>query len=206
MKAQIVSVKRVKNNRFQAEIKDVVERPGQVNVLAKLNIGDAAFERSTPRHAWFPVTLESLKEIGASEDLIKKVEGLSEGEKALCSIVEPKLDGKRLRILVVETTVPTAYQKDNYLKAAKQLEITERVANSKRLAKHEDTAQYIGEIGYFLTETNEYIFSNTTVTVEDQLQHTFVEGYLVPATIAIRSGAYLAEPTFVEEKQEGPAF
>jgi hypothetical protein len=206
MKAQIVSIKRVKNNRFQAEMIDVVERPGQMNVLAKLNIGDSAFDRATPRHAWFPVTIEALKDLGASDDLIKKVEGMFEGDKITCSLVEPKLEGKRLRILVLETVVPTEYQRENFLKAAKQLEITQRVADNKRLAKHEDTGKYVGEVGYFLTEQGEYIFSNTHVTVEDQLKHQFIEGFLVPETIAVRSGAILAEPIQVEEKVDAPKF
>jgi hypothetical protein len=194
MKPQIVNIKRVKNNRLQAEMIDIVDKPGKVNVLAKLNHGDSAFERQKPRHAWIPVTSASLIDLGVKGELLERIENLKFGESVECQIIEPRVEGQRLRIQIVETTTPTAWEAANFKKAAKQIKITVEVANNRTLAKHERTGEFIGDIGYFVTDANEYIFSNATVNIESQLEHKFIEGYLVPASLLEDLGTTLAEP------------
>jgi hypothetical protein len=203
MKTSIVSIKRVKNDRLQAEIVDHVER--RVSTLSLLNKGDKAFDPKSIRHAWFPVTVESLIDLGASASLVEKVEASKLGEdKIECLIENPMLRGQRLRIQVTETVNPNAYQAENKLKMAKQLEITKEVIENKNLAKHADIAMYAGETGYFLTEEGQFIFSNSTVEVEAQLKHSFIEAYLVPESLLSGVGAELAAP--IKQKENVNVF
>lgn len=194
--ATITKIKRVKNDRFQAEILDSIEK-GKLNVLGLLNKGDIAFQPKSHRYAWFPVTVKGLVEIGVSSYLIEKIKQLELGQQIEINLVDPKLNGEKLRVQVTETTVPNVWQRDNYLRAAKQLEITPAVINNTAINKHEEIANHVDETGYFLTEEGNYIFSNTTVTVESQLQHTFLEGWLTPAPVLQRLGATLSEPIAV---------
>ncbi len=183
MKTSIVSIKRVKNDRLQAELVDAVNR-GRVNTLALLNVGDKAFDPKSFRHAWFPVTIESLIQLGATAALIEKIEKLKINEKVESSIVDPTIEGKKLRIQVTE----------NFMKASKQLTLTKEVVANESLAKHPRSAEFIGDQGYFLTETGEHIFSNSTVEIEEQVNHTFLDGYLVPEELLAGASAVLAKP------------
>ncbi len=199
MKSQIVSIKKVKNGRYQAELVDFqVSRPGQrKNTLALLNEGDSAFTTGAGRRAWFPVTIESLRMLGISEAFASKVSALNEGEKMDCLIENPTLEDEVLRVQITETVNATEYQRSNVLAAAKQLNITQSVVDNAKLMKSAKCADYIGGTGYFLTEDGQHIFSNTTVELESQVKHTFIEAVLVPEKELAGYGATLAEPIAV---------
>lgn len=194
--SRIISVKRVANNGLQAEIVDKVQI--RKNPLQALNKGDDRFDVAKERHAWFPVTVTSLQEIGFSKDDLEKIDKLEYGTKIDCNYENPRIDGELLRIQVTESTIPNEYQRDNALKAAKQLVISEQVAKSRGLGK-----DMIGKTGYFLSPEGAHIFANSTIAFNSQLRHSVIEGAtLVPVTMMSEYGAYLAEAVEVTEQQE----
>ena len=201
--SKIISVKRVANNGLQAEITAVVQISSRINVLQQLNKGDKRFEpTASPRHAWFPVTMISLKELGVSAAKLAEVDALQFGEKAELDIIDPKVEGELLTIQVVESIYPDEFQAKNVMTSAKQLPITERVAKNRTLANGRDLSKYIGEIGYFLDAAGNHIFTRNVLAVESQVKHSIVEGAVfVPAKELAEYGATLAEPTAVESNK-----
>jgi hypothetical protein len=197
----IISIRRVQNDGLQAEMIGLVERTGAVNVLAKLNIGDSRFKVGSERRAWFPVTLASLAELGFSSDELNKISSLKQDEKYTCNKQNPTLDGHSLCIQVTESNFPDVYQRQNVAKTAKQLEITPKVAANARINTKYDLSKFLGETGYFMDEEGNYIFSKTSVTIKEQLKHTFIEGDFVPESMLGEYGATLAEPTKVEVEE-----
>lgn len=188
--SKIISIKRVKNERLQAEMTDVIEKPGKLNVLQRLNKGDEAFTVNE-RRTWFPVTIASLIDLGVSASLVTAIEALKLNEKVDCLIENPTVSGEVLRIQVTETTQGNEYQTKNFLKAAKQLEISQSVIENTILHKHPEIGKHVGENGYFMTDEGHFIFSNTIVTVESQVRHSFIDGILVPSKIAEKVGSTL---------------
>jgi hypothetical protein len=198
--SQITSVKRVKNNSLQAEFIDEVQLNKNINVLQRLNSGDSRFSSTkSPRHAWFPVTIPSLEELGVSAAKLAEIAKLEMGQSTMIELADPTIDGHKLVIQVEESTTPfDEYQRDNYMKAAKQLPITEDVANNRTLAAGRNLSKYIGGIGYFLDKDGRHIFSRTRVTVESQRQHSVIEAAaFIPEQELDSWGATLAAPTKV---------
>ena len=201
--SKIISVKRVANNGLQAEITAMVQISSRINVLQMLNKGDKRFEStSAPRHAWFPVTLISLEELGVDSMTLAKIDNLQFGEKVELDLVDPKIEGELLTIQVTESVFPDEFQYKNAKTAAKQLPITDRVAKNRTLANGRDLSKYIGEVGYFLDASGQHIFARNIVTVESQVKHTIVpDAQFVPARELSEYGATLADPTAVESNK-----
>lgn len=195
---KIVSIRKVANGSFQAEMVGKVSRPGAINALALLNKGDDRFVTGSDRRAWFPVTIQSLRDLGLSDAEITAIMNLEEKAKLDVSIENPTMDGHKLAIQVKESIFPDVYQRQNAATAAKQLQITPEIAANKKLKTDYDLSKYVGQLGYFLDAEGNYIFSRTSVTVESQINHVFVEGTLVPETEIGASGATLAEPVSTE--------
>lgn len=195
---KIVSIRKVANGSFQAEMVGKVVRPGAINALALLNKGDDRFSQGNDRRAWFPVTIQSLRELGLTDKEITALMALEEKEKLEVNIMNPSIDGNKLAIQVRESIYGDVYQLQNAATAAKQLQITDEVAANKKLKTDYDLSKYVGQLGYFLDAEGNYIFSRTTVTIESQVNHTFVEGTLVPESEIGASGATLAEPVSKE--------
>jgi hypothetical protein len=200
--SKIVSIKRVKNNALQGELVDTVQVSPRMNVLAKLNIGDERFRVGSERHAWFPVTMLALAQLGFSKEDLDKIEKLEYGNKLTVNYEHPKVDGFELTIQVNETVIADQWQYQNVMKSAKQLEITAEVAANKGLATDFDLSKYIGQTGYFMDENNNFIFSRTIVTVKPQVRHTVIEAKLIPSTELSEFGATLHEPISVGETEE----
>lgn len=200
--SKIVNIRKVANGGLQAEMVDTIEKPGAVNVLAKLNKGDERFNLGSQRRAWFPVTPTSLHELGLSELQLVAIQNLEQGERHPLEIVDPMIDGHKLRIQVNETIIPDVWQRQNASKAAKQIMIDERVAANTKINTEFDLRNYQGQNGYFLDRDGNHIFSRTTVTIEGQLKHTLVDGTLVPESELATYGATLAEPVSIVEMQE----
>lgn len=203
MYSKIVSVRKVANGSFQAEMAGTIDRPGSVNVLAELNKGDERFNRTNLRRAWFPVTLLSLQELGVDALTLQKIKNLEEYDKVELNIENPQLHGEALCIQINETIVPDVWQRQNVTKSAKQLMITDSVAKS-RIATDYPLEDYIGQNGYFMDKDGNFIFSRGIVTVASQVRHNFVEGQLVPETELATFGGTLAEstPVSVEETED----
>lgn len=195
---KIVSIRKVANGSFQAEMEGNVQRPGAINALALLNKGDARFVSGSKRMAWFPVTMQSLRDLGVDESTITKLMNAQEKEKVAVSIENPTLDGHKLAIQVKESIFPDVYQRQNASTTAKQLTISEEVSKNTKLKTDFDLSKYVGQLGYFLDAEGNHIFSRTSVTIEAQINHTFVEGTLVPETELGSYGATLAEAVVTE--------
>lgn len=200
--SEIVSIKKVANGSLQGELTDTVDIAGRVNVLAKLNKGDARFNTANLRRAWFPATVDSLLDLGISKQDAEYIQALEEGQKYELSIVDPKIDGEVLRVQVTENVVPDAWQKDHVMKTAKQLQISEQVAKSK-IATNYDLKKYLGQNGYFLDQEGNFIFMRTTVTVSSQLTHTIIKDVtFVPEKELATEGATLASPINIKSFEE----
>lgn len=196
---KIVSIRKVANGGYQAEMVGGVVRPGSVNILALLNKGDERFKQGSERRAWFPVTLATLSEDFNVDALtISKLNALEQGEKVELVIENPTLGGHKLCIQINETTVPDTYQRQHVMKSAKQLMIDAKIASNGKLKTDFDLGKYIGQNGYFMDADGNFIFSRGTVTIESQVSHTFVEGALVPETELANYGATLAEAPVAE--------
>lgn len=191
--SKIVSIRKVANGGLQGELQDTVDVLGRVNVLAKLNRGDVRFNTGSVRRAWFPVTLNSLEDLGINKKDIEAISKLEEGDKYELNFENPSIDGEPLAVQVVESIIPDAWQRQNTMKSAKQLMISEEVSQNKKLSEY-DLTKYIGRNGYFLDEDGNYIFTRTSVTVKSQLQHVFIKGKFVPENELSDYGATLAEP------------
>jgi hypothetical protein len=197
--SQLVSVRKVANNGLQAELYDKVQKPGRLNVLAALNVGDERFTNGSPRRAWFPVTLKSLELMGVPAKKLEEIENAGQDDRVEIYLENPTIAGEVLRIQITESVVGDAWQRENVTKAAKQISIDAKVAGNKSLRSSFDLGKYLGQIAYFLDKDGNYIFSRGTVTVESQLNHTFIEhGDLVPETEMGSFGATLADPVRVE--------
>lgn len=193
----LVSVRKVANNSLQGELLDTVVK-GEVNVLALLNKGDNRFKNGSERRAWFPVTLQSLGELGVNKATRDQIAALEQGQSIELNIENPKIEGYELRIQVEETVVPNTYQRANTMKVAKQIMITEKVAKSK-IATEFDLSKAVNMNGYFLDAEGQYIFTNTVVKAEGQVSHKFIQGVLVPENELANYGATLAQGVVVTQ-------
>lgn len=193
----IVKIKRVANGKFQGELVDKIKKSGTVNMLALLNKGDKDFQNiGKPRHAWFPVTLESMKELGFSEEKVDRISKLKKDEFEDCMLENPEMGGEKLRIQINETQLPSNdWERTNKLKAAKQLLITPEVATRNNLPSEVDLVEYIGESGYFLTLDGKFIFSKASVVAESTVRHTFIDKFVfVPQSELEALGYELHDP------------
>jgi len=197
--SKIVSVKRVANSGLQGELVDVVNTSERTNVLAKLNLGDQRFDLGSTRRAWFPVTLESLKELGVSKKDLEAINELEEKGKYEFVFESPKIDGEELRIQLTESIIPNAYQRENTMRTAKQIAITPELAKNKNVKTAYKLEDFVGQIAYSLDENGNYIFSTSTIVLASQIKHTFIKGHLVPETKLADYGATLAEPVRVDQ-------
>lgn len=188
----LTKITRVKNNSLQAELVDTIEKPGRMNVLAKLNKGDERFKVGSQRRAWFPVTILSLREIGVNPLILLQIEALKETEFLELNMESPKVEGDELRIQVVESTIPDAYQKANAVKSAKQIMISEEIASNSNIKTDYNLRNYVGKNGFFVDKNDAFIFAKATVTVGSQVEHKFIEATLVPETELAEFGAVLA--------------
>lgn len=190
--SKLTTIRRVAGNGLQAELVDTIQKPGSINVLALANKGDERFNVGSSRRAWFPVTLPSLEEMGATTEQLAKINALEVKEVFELNLNNPKLSGLELRVEIRESIFPDVYQRQNTKKAAKQIMITSEVAKS-RISTGFDLSVHIGKNGYLIDEGGNFIFSRATVNVEGQVNHTFVKGTLVPETELGNYGATLAE-------------
>lgn len=208
----ITIVRAVRNDSYQMEIVDKVQKPSQ-NVLQLLNKTDERFNLGNNRFAWVKVMPhEAQKYFGIDPEELAKLtftegrqrEDMVEGKDYLTvEKANPTLNGQALRIQISETTEPTEWQEANLEQAAKQIEITAEIAANPNLIKSDSIAEYIGEVGYFLTEEGQPVFANATV-ITGEPSHKFLESGLFPkAEIEVStSGIALREPDKVKAKSE----
>lgn len=199
--SKLTTIRKVAHGSLQGELIDTIEKPGTVNILALLNKGDARFNQSSIRRAWFPVTLDSLQQMGVNALQLETISNMEQGNKFELNIENPRIDGFLLRVQVTESILPDMYQRQNAIKTAKQIMIDQDVAKSK-IATEFDLSIHIGKNGFFVDEGGNFIFSKANVTVDGQVNHTFIKGTLVPETELASYGATLAENISAGQEQE----
>jgi hypothetical protein len=113
----LVNVKKVANNSLQGELSDTIVKEDGVNVLALLNKGDHRFKVGSTRRTWFPITPESMLEMGIPKTIVDSASNLEEGGIVELNLENPKIEGLELRIQVEETVIPNSYQRHEDCKA-----------------------------------------------------------------------------------------
>ena len=148
----LTQVKGRKNGKVEFEIAEIVTTSSDnntINSVSLFNASDDRFSKSKPRRAWM---------IGEATDIAKHLnlnvemlQALAEGETKELNVLNPFVtqgDNKFfLRVQIVETTVPTAYQLDPINGGVEKF--------AKRTKKD----------GPFILNNGKYIFSDSKVAL-----------------------------------------
>ena len=141
----LLAARKVEGNKTQLEVAEILAQADQpVNALTMFNKSDERFSAGRkPRRAWLncePADAELLLGI----DLGGKYTTNEMGHvvKTL-NILNPQVEGQRMRTQIVETTESTPWQAENIHKAAKRK----------------------GKDGDFITHKGMYIFTQSTVVI-----------------------------------------
>jgi hypothetical protein len=165
----LVDARKVAGGKIQlgfAEIIKVNDR-GE-NVLSILNKSDDRFS-SNARRSWSTAEPSDAEEVfGLNFGADAGWYASEKGEMLELNVLNPKINGTRLRVIVDETTEPTEWQADNLERSAKRK----------------------GKNGAFITNNGDYIFSNTEVILTDKDTDT-MHVFLAPdnTTIVAKSPA-----------------
>jgi hypothetical protein len=150
----LVAAKQLNGGKVSLEFAEIISNPnsgakGSNPLTQMLNKSDVRFSPKA-RRAWesgeksdieglFGLDLSSLNEVGDRQEL---------------NILNPTVQGIRVRVLLTETVIPTDYQRDNI----------------------ETQAKRAGKDGDFITHEGMYVFSNTdAVPMEGEPEHTFLK-------------------------------
>ena len=151
----LLAARKVKGNKIQLEFAEILaqaDRP--VNALTMFNKSDERFSAGRkPRRSWLncePADAELLLGIDLGGEYTTNEKG---HEVKALNILNPEVDGQRLRCQIVETTESTEWQAENI---------------------HTD-AKRKGKDGDFITHKGMYIFTQSTV-VFGEPENVFLEG------------------------------
>jgi len=176
----LVSAHKTKSNKVQLQFAEK-KSANSNSILAKLNKSDSRFSSRATR-CWLTVEPEDAKELlGIDVSLSSdnwEPDVNTKREFMELNILNPTMDGKQLRILVIETVEPTDYEKANIATTAKRA----------------------GKDGDYIMHKNQHIFMHKEIT------DTFVDGddvILVPDneenSTQANSGVSEAEVTVQDE-------
>jgi len=156
----LVSIRRVNSSdantpKVQLELAEYVDNPtrsqnsGQ-KALLKLNAKDSRFQGGKPRRAWTTADLSVAEELFDLD-----LSGLSAVGMTLdVNLLNPEIDGERMRVRIEESVQPTEYQAENV----------------------ESTAKRAGADGNYITHKGKVVFSNSEVVMSnDDVDHIFLE-------------------------------
>lgn len=178
VKTVIESVRKVKNGAYQIRVKDSLIRRDNSSALQLLNEGDMRFFRTI--YGWAKATPESLnRHFGVS---LQELESLNDNDVMELNIANPQMDGADLRVLLIETTEPTEYEKDNILNRTKQIKVTRFILDNKNPNFLKSNNLVLDEQGYFVDEENNPIFAHTSIVLcekNTEPTHVFIKGMLV---------------------------
>lgn len=218
---EIVSLKHTKNGFYQIRLQEVVIFPGKTSPLAMLNEGNPKFSESKPHNAWLTIELDALKKHFPQLNMDKAL-SLEKGEEMGLKWSNPEIGGHSLHLQVEEYLLDEGsdkefeYNSENTPKAAKQIELTFRIAeNGRRYNKtggkegmrmsyfiieniNDLITQDRGDVAYFVTDGSEPIFRRVKV-VFGQPTHS-----LIPEQILVHfSEVDWAEKIDVSHKNSG---
>ena len=170
----LVQARRVSGGKIQLELAEVVNA-SEPNLVSMFNKSDERFSQSGARRGWM-----SVEPSDASENLGIDLSDVNPGwttndrghEILPLNILNPKIGKDVLRLQIVETTEPTAYQASNL----------------------ETTAKRKGKDGDFITHNGDYIFSSgrfVSGQVGEVIDHILLTADVVaPATISKQSAPF----------------
>ena len=152
----LVSAKKVKGDKISLEFAEILTvSEGPKTALSRFNRSDARFGNKA-RRAWVNVTVEDISE-DLEMDFSDNNEGwelTEKGEVLILNMLNPTVEGERVRVMVSETTEPDDYQADHVETAAKRK----------------------GKEGEFIKHNGEYIFSNTYVVISNEvIEHVLLK-------------------------------
>jgi len=145
----LLSARKVKGDKISLEFAEVLTvKEGPVTAVGRFNRSDSRFG-SRARRAWVNVTVEDISaDLGMDfSDNNPEWELTEKGEMLELNMLNPTVDGERIRVMVSETTEPDAYQADNI----------------------ETRAKRKGKDGEFIKHNGDYIFSNTLVIITNEV-------------------------------------
>lgn len=145
---------KVEGGKVQIEFAEII-RQADGNILQMFNQSDARFS-SKGRRAWLTAEPKDAAQHLGVPDIadLSKYTSKVEGEKATLSlnILNPVVNGSRLRVQITETTIPTAWD----------------AANVETRAKRR------GAGGEYITHNGQYIFTRTDLVLNEPV-HTFLK-------------------------------
>jgi len=151
----LVNARKVSGDKLHLEFAEVVKSANTgVNILSLLNKSDERFS-SSARRAWVTAEpVDAQEYFGIDFGPSANWEATERGEMLHLNILNPAIDGTRCRIQISETTEATEWQSNNIETAAKRR----------------------GKDGDYITHEGNYIFSNTSVVMQDtDPVHTFLQ-------------------------------
>jgi hypothetical protein len=160
----LLTARKVKGDKISLEFAEVLKvQEGPVTAVSRFNRSDSRFGNRA-RRAWVNVTVEDVSaDLGMDfSDNNPEWEMTPRGEMLELNMLNPTVEGERIRVAVNETTEPDAYQADHIETAAKRK----------------------GKDGEFIKHNGEYIFSNTLVVITNEvIEHTLLEADVEKARV-----------------------
>ena len=157
----LVNARKVAGNKIQLEVAEILQDQ-EVNLLQMFNEGDDRFSRR-PRRAWLtaePAAASKYLGIDVDDDSKYYTNEMDRVVMDL-NVLNPTINGQRLRIQVTEQTAPPSDW---------------AAANIERSAKRK------GKDGDFITHNGDYIFTKSEVVLNEP-KHTFLEADSAPVNI-----------------------
>jgi hypothetical protein len=148
----LVNAKGVSGGKIQLEFAEIIKSPfaktnNSKSLTARANASDERFQQEKPRRGWLTGVPKDLSELLGME-----LEEMAKGEITEFNVLDPLVDGERVRLEIIETTEPNDYQASNIDKTAKKA----------------------GKDGDYIMHGGEHIFSNAVVIVGEP-EHVFLQ-------------------------------
>ena len=152
----LLGARKVSGDKIHLEFAEIIQTSDRpASILSMLNESDARFS-SRARRAWMTAEpQDATKHLGIDFSLNNDKWYMSDkGEVMDLNILNPTINDIRCRLVITETTEATEWQADNI----------------------ETSAKRRGRDGDFITQNGNYIFSNTTIVLNDDTPtHTLLE-------------------------------
>ena len=146
----LVQAIKVNGGKIQLELAEKLESNGEVNLLQMFNASDDRFSKGA-RRAWLTAEPGDAEKILGIE--LNKFDVQVNGKDTMIlNVLNPTVNGMRMRVQITETTVPNEWQAENIDQAAKRR----------------------GKDGDFILHQGQYIFTQSDVVLKEP-EHTFLD-------------------------------
>lgn len=157
----LVNARKVSGGKIQLEFAEIVNQQQEVNVLQAFNASDSRFQ-SKARRAWQnaePADAVRILGIEAIGDMTK----YSADGRLELNVLNPTMNGQRLRVQITETTEPR-----------NQYEVENIATRAKRR----------GADGDFILHNGQHIFTRAMIVLGEP-KHTFLEADRIPVANSV---------------------